>query len=97
VEEFLKLVVRSGSPRAVVDLLKGMEKSKVEGFEAYARVLLHWYTHDKFWMYTVGMQEVAVERLLLEALKNVEDERLRSRIEEALVSRAPANKKQPYK
>ena len=33
-------------------MLEGMEKSRVEGLEAYARVLLDWYTHEKFWFYT---------------------------------------------
>jgi hypothetical protein len=84
VEEFLRLIVRTGSLRTILDMLKGMEKSRVEGLEAYARVLLDWYTHEKFWFYTGDEEQHPTEQLLLEALKNVQDQRLRRQIEEAL-------------
>ena len=86
-EEFLKLVLRTGSPRTVLTIMKDMEKSRVEGLEAYTRLLLDWYTHEKFWFYTGDEEQQPTEQLLLEALKNVQDQKLRRQIEEALVAR----------
>jgi hypothetical protein len=85
IEEFLRLVVDSGSALSVLSMVRGAAKSRTEGFDAYARVLLDWYTHGKFW-FQVGEEDVSVEALLLDALKMVADSGLRGRIEEALVA-----------
>jgi hypothetical protein len=58
---------------------------RVDGYEAYARVLLDWYTHGKFWI-EISEHDVSVESLLLDALKMVADADLRQRIEEALTA-----------
>ncbi len=85
VEEFLRLVLEDGSASSVLRMMRGVAKARADGFEAYARVLLDWYTHEKFW-FNVGGEETSVEALLLEALKVVADPELRRRIEEALVA-----------
>lgn len=75
-------------------------KARVEGHEAYARVLLDWYTHGKLWVHGLGEDEVSVETLLLEALKTVVDADLRRQIEEALIARqreAPLKEKDARK
>jgi hypothetical protein len=61
-------------------------KSRAKGYESYARVLLDWNTHEKFW-YPGAEDSVPVEPLLLQALKMVGDLDLRKRIEEALIAR----------
>ena len=71
--------------------MRGVAKARAEGFEAYARVLLDWFTHEKFWFH-VGEEDVSVEGLLLEALKLVADPELRRQIEEALI----ANQRKRY-
>jgi len=79
IEEFLKLVLRTGSPSTVLDMMKAMEKSRVEGIEAYARMLLDWYTHEKFWIDIEDEKQRSTEQLLLEAIKK----RARSAVEAA--------------
>jgi len=86
-EEFLKLVVDGDSALSLLSLMREAAKSRAKGYEAYTRVLLDWYTHDKFWINTSGENEVSVESLLLEAVKLVTDADLRQRVEEALVAR----------
>ncbi len=85
IEEFLRLVLENGSASSLVGMMHGVAKARAEGFEAYARVLLDWYTHEKFW-FPVGEDEAPVEPLLLDSLKVVTDPELRRRIEEALVA-----------
>ena len=82
IEEFIRLVLENNSALSLLSMMRGMAKARVEGFEAYARVLLDWYTHEKFWF----GDEVSVEVLLLEALKLVADPELRRQIEEALIA-----------
>jgi hypothetical protein len=86
IEEFLRLVVDSDSALGLLSLMREAARSRVDGVEAHARVLLDWYTHGKFWTHVAG-DEVSVESLLLEALKTVADLDLRRRIEAALVAR----------
>jgi hypothetical protein len=86
VEEFLKLVLENGSASSLLNAMRGTVKARTEGFEAYARVLLDWYMHGKFWFPVVGDDNAPVEALLLDALKGVADPELRRRIEEALVA-----------
>ena len=85
IEEFLRLVLENGSASSVLSMMRGVAKARADGFEAYARVLLDWYTHEKFW-FQVGEDEASVETLLLDSLKVVNDPELRRRIEEALVA-----------
>ena len=86
IEKFLRFVLRGGS---VVSVLNWLEKAgRIEGLEAYARVLLEWYRRGKFWMYVTDEDEAPVEPMLLEALKQVEDPELRREIEEALKKKA---------
>jgi hypothetical protein len=91
VEEFLRLVLENDSASSLLSMMRGVAKARAEGFEAYARVLLDWYTHEKFWFH-VGEEDVSVEGLLLEALKLVADPELRRQIEEALI----ANQRKRY-
>ena len=85
IEEFLRFVVDNGSALSLLSMMREAAKSRVDGFEAYARVLLDWYTHGKIWFH-VGGEETSVEWLLLDALKMVADSDLRRRIEEALTA-----------
>ena len=91
IDEFLRLVVDSDSALSLLSMMREAAKTRVDGYEAYARVLLDWYTHGKFWIHVSNDDEVSVETLLLEALKMVADADLRRRIEEALVSRQSGN------
>jgi len=86
VEEFLRLVLENGSALGFLTVMRGAAKTRVEGVDAYARVLLDWYTHGKRFFHAVGDDEASVEGLLLEALKAVKDSELRQRIEEALIA-----------
>jgi len=85
IEEFLRLVLENESASSLLSMMRGVAKARADGFEAYARVLLDWYTHEKFW-FQVGEDETSVETLLLDSLKVVNDPELRRRIEEALVA-----------
>ena len=69
-----------------LSLMRGAAKAHAEGLEAYARVLLQWYTHEKRYFNAAGKDQASVEGLLLETLKMVVDFELRQRIEEALIA-----------
>jgi len=86
VEEFLRLALENGSALGFLTLVRGATKAHVEGFDAYARVLLDWYTHGKRYFNAAGQDQASVEGLLLEALKVVADSELRQQIEEALIA-----------
>jgi len=86
IEEFLRLVLENDSASSLLSMMRGVAKARAEGFEAYARVLLDWYTHEKFWFHVEGDEDTSVEGLLLEALKLVADPQLRRQIEEALIA-----------
>jgi hypothetical protein len=85
IEEFLRLIVEGDSALSLLRLMREASRFRVDGHEAYVRVLLDWYTHGKFWIEVSG-QDVSVESLLLDALKVVADADLRQRIEEALIA-----------
>ncbi len=85
IEEFLRLVLENDSASRVLSMMRGVARARAEGFDAYARVLLDWYTHEKFWFNAGGEEEASVEALLLNSLKVVADQELRRRIEETLV------------
>jgi hypothetical protein len=87
IEEFLRLMVDADSAVSVLSLMREATRSRVEGLEAYARVLLDWYTHGKFWFRVQGEEhEAPVEGQLLESLKLIADPDLRKLIEEALIA-----------
>ena len=82
------MMVDADSAVSVLSLMREAARSRVEGLDAYARVLLDWYTHGKFWFPVQGEEDdVPVEALLLDSLKVVADADLRKRIEETLVAR----------
>jgi hypothetical protein len=85
IEDFLELTLENNSALGTLNLLREASKTQINGLEAYARVLLDWYTHDKFWIPTIGEEE-SVEFLLLEALKTVTDRELAQQIEQALIA-----------
>ena len=69
-------------------MMRGAAKAQAEGVDAYARVLLDWFEHEKYFVSTPGRDEdVSVEGLLLEVLKVVSYSELRRRIEQALVAK----------
>jgi hypothetical protein len=87
VEEFLRLVLENGSALGFLGIARGAAKTQAEGVNAYARVLLDWYTHGKRFFHALGENEAPIEGLLLEALRTVTDSELRRRIEETLIAR----------
>ena len=87
IEDFLRLVVNEDSAVGVLRLMREAAKARVEGQEAYAKVLLNWYTHRRFYVDVSKEEDLSVEKLLLDALKTVADADLRRQIEEALMCR----------
>ena len=87
IEELLKLIVENGSPRTFLAAAKAAAKTQTEGTNAFARVLLNWYTHGKRFYHAPGNDEAPVEGQLLDALKTVTDSELRRQIEEALTTK----------
>jgi len=87
IEKFLKLVLDNGSSQGLVTLMKGAAKVQAEGVNAYARILLNWYTHGKHWFHTLGEDDAPVEGLLIEVLKTVTNTELRQQIEETLTTK----------
>lgn len=59
IEEFLRFILRDGSAVTVLNMMQGWGKS--EGLEAYARVLLNWYTHDRLFFPVTDEEEAPVE------------------------------------
>jgi hypothetical protein len=66
-------------------MMQGMAEARVQGSEAYARVLLNWYKNGKHLINVSDEGEAYVETLLLQALTNVADPQLRKEVQEALV------------
>lgn len=66
-----------------------MSKARVQGQEAYVRVLLSWYRSGKPWIYVSDQGETSVEALLLNALTNISDPELRREVQETLVKGPP--------
>ena len=95
IEEYLRLVLQTGSALTVLNMMQGMAKARSQGLEAYARVLLNWYTKGKQWVYVSDEGEAPVETMLLHALKDVADPQLRREVQEALMMgpRKQADKK----
>ena len=94
-EEFLRLVLRTGSALTVLNMMQGMAKARSQGLEAYARVLLNWYKNGKQWVPVSDENEAPVETMLLHALMDVADPQLRREVQEALMMkpRKQADKK----
>ena len=86
IEGFLRLVVDGDSALSLLRVMREAARSRVDGVEAYARVLLDWLVHGKFWFNTLGEEDASVEGMLLESLKVVADPELRRRIETALIN-----------
>jgi len=89
-EKFIRFVLRDGSAVAVLNWLE--KAQKVEGLEAYARVLLNWYRNGKMWIDVTDEGEAPIEPMLLSALKEVADPQLRQAIEEELSIEPVENK-----
>lgn len=87
IEQFLRLIVDADSVLSVLNMLEGMRKYRQASFESYARVLLEWYRNGKMWIYVTDEDEAPVESMLLEALKQVRDPKLRREIEGALIGK----------
>jgi hypothetical protein len=85
IEEYLKLVLQTGSALTVSNMMQGMAKARSQSLEAYARVLLNWYKNGKQLINVSDEGEAYVETLLLQALKDVADPQLRREVQEALV------------
>lgn len=83
VEGFLRVVLSCGSALVVLAMLRDMVASRVECFEDYCRVLLGWFRQGRCFVHMDG-GEVHLEAMLLLALKEVADPRLRGEIREAL-------------
>jgi hypothetical protein len=83
IEDFLRLVVENDSALSLLRMMRGAAKTRVDGVEAYVRVLLDWYAHDKYWV-KISDEDTSVESLLLDSLKVVANPDLRGQIEEAL-------------
>jgi hypothetical protein len=66
-------------------MMRGVERARSEGLEAYARVLLNWYANGRDWISVTDENEAPTEPMLLQALKDVNDPQLRRQIEEALM------------
>jgi len=94
IEEYLRFVLRNGSVLTVLNMLKSVSSVRSGGFEDYARVLLDWYRAGERWVHVTDESEVAVDNMLLQALKDVADPELRREIREAL---AIEPRKQPEK
>lgn len=84
IEMYLKLILQTGSASSVSNMMQGMVKARTKGLEAYARVLLSWYKDGRQWIPVSDEGEAHVETLLLHALTDVADPKLRKSIEEAL-------------
>jgi hypothetical protein len=84
IEEFLKLILQTGSALTVSNMMQGMAKARSQGLEAYTRVLLNWYRNGKYWISLSDGDEASVETMLLKALMDVADPQLRREIQEAL-------------
>lgn len=85
IEEYLKLILQTGSALAVSNMMQRMSKARIQGLEAYARVLLNWYKNGKHLISVSDDGEAYVETLLLHALTDVANPKLRRSIEEALI------------
>jgi len=91
IEEYVRFILRNGSALAVLNMLRGTERARSEGLEAYARVLLNWYAKGKQWIYVTDENEAPIEPMLLHTLKDVSDPQLRRQIEGALMIKPRKN------
>jgi hypothetical protein len=90
IEAFLRLVLNKDSALSVLSMMREAAKTRIDGVEAYARVLLDWFLHGKYWLTLRSSgdkdDDVPVETLLLDALKVVVNLGIRKRIEDALIA-----------
>lgn len=85
IEGFVRFVLENGSVLRVLNWLGSMRR--VEGLEAYARVLLDHYRSGQYWIEGDGESEISVKAHLLELLKQLPNAETRFEIEEALKKR----------
>jgi hypothetical protein len=85
IEEYLRLVMQNGSALTVLNMMQSLVKTRSGGFEDYARVLLNWHRTGQYWIHVTAENEVSVEHMLLNALKDVANPQLRKEIREALM------------
>jgi len=90
IERFIRFVMRDGSALSVLNWLE--KAGKVEGLDAYARVLLNWYKNGKMLIDVTDEDEAPIEPMLLSALKEVADPEIRKAIEEELLIKTPEEK-----
>lgn len=93
IEEYLRFAVKNGSALTVLNMMKSLVNARSEGFEDYARVLLNWHRRGQYWVRVTDENEVSVEHLLLDALKEIPDEQLRKEIRENLTYEPRRRKK----
>jgi hypothetical protein len=86
IEEYLRLVVQNGSALTVLNMMQSMARARSGGFEDYARVLINWHRTGQYWIHVTAENEVSVEHMLLQALKEVADPQLRREIRETLMA-----------
>jgi hypothetical protein len=85
IEEYVRFVLKVGSPLTVLTMMRSLSEAKSGGLEDYARVLLNWHRNGQYWVRITDENEVTVEHLLLNALKELPDEQLRKEIRESLM------------
>jgi hypothetical protein len=84
-EKFIQSCLDNESVSAVLNLLETMRRSRIEGLEAYARVLLHYLRKGWRFIEADGEDEVSVQAHLLDCLRSgITSVQLRLEIEEAL-------------
>jgi hypothetical protein len=84
IEEYLRLVVQNGSALKVLNVVRNVVKARSDGLEDYARVLLDWHKKGQIWVHVTDENEVSVEHLLLDALKDIANPVLRKMIREEM-------------
>jgi hypothetical protein len=84
IEEYLRLVVQNGSALRVLNVVRNVVKARSEGLEDYARVLLDWHRKGQCWVHVTDENEVSVEHLLLDVLKDIANPVLRKMIREEM-------------
>jgi hypothetical protein len=86
IEEYLRLVLQKGSALTALSMMQSLAKTRYGGFEAYVQVLLNWHRTGVYWIDVTAENEVSVQHMLLNALKDVADPQLQKEIKEALMN-----------
>ena len=85
-EKFIQFCLDNESVSAILNLLETMRRSRAEGLEAYARVLLHRLRKGEYFIEADGEDhQISVQAHLLDCLRSgMINAELRVEIEEAL-------------